>query len=333
MKTQVITTQLKRELWENRISFLITPALVTAFVVAIVICASLFTGGIINEDGVRFTFNSNGVPVEAGVKVADDHKVSLEAHPQIGDKKAAEIYDSIRQVQSDSAAFDGMLNGTMYANCALLYLVFSIVVSAYALRCLYDDRKNKDILFWRSMPVSETLNVLVKLSMILLVAPFIMLVLNLLITLISIVLGIVFFGCFGVAPSVLLASVARGNTWYLPFQIFYELLFGLLMLMPVFGFALLASAWAKRSPFFLFASPAVLVLVDMLLQRFWGLNLGVIDLFSYYLDALVKTRAAFVLQEPFVFDSSMWMPLLTCIGAGASLIAGAIWLRNNRYEI
>lgn len=333
MKTNVITTQLKRELWENRVSFLITPALVTAFVLAMVICASLYSGGIINKDGVRLAFNNNGVPVEAGVKLGEDHKLSLDAHPQTGDKRAAEVYDSVRQVQADPAAFDNMLNGVMYANCALLYLVFSIVISAYALRCLFDDRKNKDVLFWRSMPVSETLNVLVKLAMILLMAPFITLVLNLLVTLLAIILGMIFYGYFGVAPVVLLASVARGITWYLPFQIFYELLFSMLMLMPVIGFALLASAWAKRSPFFLFASPAVLVLADLLLQSFWGLDLGMTHLFTYYFAALVKTRAAFVLQEPFVFDASMWMPLLACITTGVCLMVGAIWLRNNRYEI
>lgn len=329
MTAQVIMTQLKRELWENRISFLITPALVAAFVVAIVIGACLYSGGVIS----RVSFKFDGLPMDAGVFVAEDHKMSLEAQPRVRDTKVVEVYDSIYQVQSDPNAFDSILNGTMYANCALLYLVFSIVISAYALRCLFDDRKNKDVLFWRSLPVSETLNVLVKFSMILLVAPIVMLVLNLLITFISVILGILFYGFFGVAPSVLLASAVGGKTWYLPFQIFYELLFSLLMLMPVFGFAFLASASAKRSPFFLFASPAVLVLVDLLLQRYWNLSLGVTTLLSYYFAALLKTKSAFVLQQPFVFDASMWAPLLTCIATGACLIAGAIWLRNHRYEI
>jgi len=329
MTAQAIMIQLRRELWENRISFLVTPALVTALVVAIVISACLYSGGVIS----RFSFKFDGMPMDGGVFVADDHNASLDMQPRVRDTKVVEVYDSIHQVQSNPEAFDSILNGTMYANCALLYLVFSIVISAYALRCLFDDRKNKDVLFWRSMPVSETLNVLVKFSMILLVAPVVMLVLNLLVTFISIILGLLFYGYFGVAPSVLLASAIGGKTWYLPFQIFYELVFSLLMLMPVFGFAFLASAWARRSPFFLFASPAVLVLADMLLQRYWALNLGVIDLLSIYFAALVKTRSAFVLQEPFVFDSSMWVPLLACIGVGASLIAGSIWLRNNRYEI
>lgn len=333
MNARVLLTQFKRELWENRISFLLTPALVTALMVVMVIGASLYTGGIINEDGVRITFNDNGVPVEAGVKLGADHKASLESRVQQSGRKMAEDYNFIQHVKTDPATFDGMLNGAMYANCALLYLVLCIVISAYALRCLFDDRKNKDVLFWRSMPVSEALNVIVKLSMIILVAPLIMLLLNLVMVVVSIVLGMVFFGYFGVSPLVLLAAAAKGATWYLPFQIFYELVFAMLMLLPVFGFALLASAWAKRSPFFLFASPAVLILADVLLNRFWGLNLGIVNLFSHYAAALIKTRAAFVLQEPFVFDASMWLPLISCIASGAGLIAGAIWLRNNRYEI
>jgi ABC-2 type transport system permease protein len=242
-------------------------------------------------------------------------------------------FDVISSIENDPKAFDNMVMGSMYANCVFLYLVFSIVFASYSLRCLFDDRKNKDILFWRSMPVSETTNVLVKLAMVVVVAPVIMLVLNMLITLLSIFVGFIFFGYFGARISFLLASIAHGQSLFIPFQIFFELLFSLFMLLPVIGFAFFVSALAKKAPFFIFASPALLILADVLLNKFWGLNLGVIDLLQVYVSALVHVKSAFILQESFAIDSSMFLPFIVCIALGALFLAGAIWLRNHRYEI
>lgn len=331
MNIRLIITLLKRELWENKISFLWVPVLVSALIMAIVIGVSVYTGAIVSENGVGISFTANEVPLEASIKLGGDRLVTV--NPPLNQGPDWKNYNPKQHVESGPDVFDGMVNSTMYGNCVLLYLVFGIVVSGYALRCLFDDRKNLDILFWRSMPVSETLNVLVKLAMIVVVAPFIMLLLNLLIVFLSVILGLIFYGSFGVSPVVLLSSIADGNSWYIPFQIFYELEFAMLMLMPVLGFALLASALAKRSPFFLFASPAVLIFSDLALQKVWGLGLGIVNILGHYLDALVKTRSAFVLREPFIFNTSMIAPLLACLLAGGLMITAAIWLRNNRYEI
>jgi ABC-2 type transport system permease protein len=242
-------------------------------------------------------------------------------------------FDAVTSVLEGPNAFDNMVSGAMYANCVLLYVVFAIVIGGYSLRCLFDDRKNRDILFWRSMPVSETTNVLVKLATIMVVAPVITLLLNLVVTLAAIILGLVFFGFFGVGPGVILDSIFHGQALYLPFIVFYELLFSFVVLSPVFGFALFASAFAKKSPFFLFASPVALVVVDLLMQKSWGLSIGVVGLFKLYFAEFAHMRSAFVLKEALVFDASMVLPLVICVGASVFFVSAVIWLRNNRYEI
>ena len=103
--------------------------------------------------------------------------------------------------------------------------------------------------------------------------------------------------------------------------------------MPIIGFAFLASAFAKKTPFFTFASPAILLLTDKILNSMFGINIGVIDALSIYARALVNVKEAFILQQLFIFNSSMILPLFACLSVGALFIAGAIWLRNNRYEI
>jgi ABC-2 type transport system permease protein len=331
MKKQVIVTQIKRELWENKVSFIYTPTIITVLILIMAICAAIYSAGSINGGGIHFNFSENGVPAQTGVTFSNEPP-STGIHP-VEPNQHVGNFNIVTSVAKDPDAFNGMVVGVMYANCAMLYLIFSMVLGAYALRCLFDDRKNKDILFWRSMPVSETTNVLVKLGMLLLVAPFIMLVLNLLTALLALLAGLILLVIKGLGFGHLMASVLKGGALIIPFQIFYELVFSLLMSMPIIGFAFFASAFAKKTPFFTFASPAILLLADKILNSMFGINIGVIDALSIYARALVNVKEAFVLQQLFIFNSSMILPLFACLAVGALFIAGAIWLRNNRYEI
>lgn len=320
---------IKRELWENKVSFIYAPVVVSLLILALVASAALYTKGAINGNGVHFNTTSNGVPIEAGVSV--DGGAGL--RPITGQKATSDQIDMKAAVLANPAYFSGIVTGVMYANCVMLYLVFSIVLGAYALRCLFDDRKNKDILFWRSMPVSESANVLTKLVMIFLVGPSVILVLNTLVALVVFLAAIVYFTLHGVGFGYLIASVISGGAYYIPLQIFYELIFSLLMLAPVIGLALVSSAFAKKTPFYLFMVPFLLVGADKVMGATFGITLGLSKLTKMYGDALELTQDAFMLQHPLHFTSAMILPLLTCIAVGAALIAGAVWLRNNRYEI
>lgn len=322
-------TQIKRELWENRVSFLYTPFFVTLLILAFVACAALYTKGAINGDGVHFNMTSNGMLIEKGVKVDEGKGVQLPDKESVNHQEV----DLIAAAAKDSGIFHAFITGIMYSNCVMLYLVFSIVLSAYALRCLFDDRKNKDILFWRSMPVSETANVVTKLIMIYLVGPSVILMLNLLVVLVALIIGISYFTYHGFGVGQLLMSLINGGMYYIPLQIFYELIFSLLMLSPVIGFALFSSAYARKTPFFIFVTPFLLLGADRVLNSVFGFNVGLSALFKAYGSALVLTRDAFMLQHPLHFTQAMIVPLIACVLVGAVFTAGAIWLRNNRYEI
>lgn len=325
----IYRTLIKRELWENKVSFIYAPVIISLLILALVASAALYTKGVINGNGVHFNTTSNGVPIEAGVSV--DGGAGL--RPTSSEKVPGDNIDMKAAVLADSGYFNGIISGVMYANCVMLYLVFSIVLSAYALRCLFDDRKNKDILFWRSMPVSENANVLTKLAMIFLVGPGVILVLNSVVTLIVFLVAIVYFTAHGVGFGYLISSAINGGAYYIPLQIFYELIFSLLMLAPVIGLALVSSALAKKTPFYIFTVPFLLVGADKIMMANFGITLGLSKLTKMYGDALELTQDAFMLQHPLHFTSAMTLPLLTCIAVGAALVSVAIWLRNNRYEI
>ena len=327
MNSKVVVTQIKRELWENKVSFVNTPLIISLLVLALALGMTLymtkFSHGTIADFHYSFVNSADNTQLQTPppVEVVDQSK------------NEPKKFNVITSVASDPTAFNGFILGVMYTNCVLLFLIFSIVLGTYSLRCLFDDRKNRDILFWRSMPVSETTNVLVKLTMLLLVVPIIILILNFIVTVITFFAGLIFLGFSGIGLSYLLSSAVKGGSFYIPFQIFYELIFSLLMLMPVIGFAFFASAFARKTPFFTFASPLVLVLADKIFNAVFGINIGVIDMFAVYGRAINNTKAAFILQQSFVFHSSMILPLVVCIGIGALFIGCAIWMRNNRYEI
>jgi ABC-2 type transport system permease protein len=136
-----------------------------------------------------------------------------------------------------------------------LSLVTLIVLSFYLLDCLYAERKDRSILFWKSLPVSDNLTVLSKLLVALLVVPLGVFALGLLVSL-SFVGIWELNAAFGRLPSIpgwdtlawlkgevaLLACVVVGVLWYAPFA----------------AYLLLVSAWARRSPFLWATAPVVL---------------------------------------------------------------------------
>lgn len=322
-------TQIKRELWENKVSFLYTPIAVTLLILGFVVCAAFYTKGVINGQGVHFNLTSNGMPLEAGVTV--DRGAGI--YPVDSENLSNQKVNLVSAIKADSSVFNGFVSGVMYANCVMLYLVFSIVLSAYALRCLFDDRKNKDILFWRSMPVSETTNVITKLMMIYLIGPLVILILNILVVILVLAIAITYFASHGIGVGQLLMSVIDGGLYYIPLQIFYELIFSLLMLAPIIGLALFSSAYARKTPFYIFAVPFLLIGADKILNSVLGYSLGLAKLLKAYGYSIALTQDAFLLKHPLHFTPSMIMPLLICIAVGAAFTLGAIWLRNNRYEI
>ena len=126
-------------------------------------------------------------------------------------------------------------------------LVFAFVVFFYLLGSLYDERKDRSVLFWKSMPISDAQTVLSKLLTALLVGPLIALAIT----------GLVMLAT-GLMMSIFIA-INGGNPFYLywshlsPFKLFIGT-FGwlpiyVLWALPTAGWLMLCSAWARRMPF------------------------------------------------------------------------------------
>ena len=129
----------------------------------------------------------------------------------------------------------------------LLMATTFIVAVFYCLDALHGERRDRSILFWKSMPVSDVSTVLSKAAIPLIVLPLITFVLTIVTQLVMLLLGSAVMLIRGHSAAVLWTTLP----W---FQMSGMLLYHLLSVhslyyAPIFGWLLLVSAWAKRAPF------------------------------------------------------------------------------------
>ena len=136
------------------------------------------------------------------------------------------------------------------------YLVLLFAVPLYLLDCLYAERRDRSILFWKSLPVSDGLTVLSKLLVGLVLVP-------LGVYLLALVTHLLIMGIWGVR--VLIHTAPAGvlhwdlQAWAtLQLDMLLALLLAVLWYAPVVGLLLLISAAARRIPFLWAALPPLL---------------------------------------------------------------------------
>jgi len=241
-----------------------------------------------------------------------------------------------------AGALDGMI---------LIALTFFVVMSIYStwylLDCLYADRKDRSILFWKSMPISDTATVVCKLGTALAVIPLLYFVLADLTTL------IMAFIISVRASSYIGSSLWRGDLW-LQIQALwlYLIVTTAIWYLPIAAWLLLVSAWARRAVMlWSILPPLALVIAE---RVFLGTHVIagqlVARLDGYFSHALQYTPGAanWVTTEighdtvntpvsvvRFLNPLGFFTSPETWIGAavGAALIVGAIQLRMRRTEI
>jgi ABC-2 type transport system permease protein len=130
---------------------------------------------------------------------------------------------------------------------AAMMLIFTafIIGVFYCLDALHGERRERSILFWKSLPVSDLATVLSKASVPLVVLPVVSFA----------VIVVTQFIMLVISTAALLPSGLAATTWtnFNLFQQSFVLLYGLIAIAlwhaPVYGWALLVSGWARRATF------------------------------------------------------------------------------------
>jgi len=159
-------------------------------------------------------------------------------------------------------------------------IILWLIVFYYFLGSLYDDRKDGSVLFWQSMPISQTQTLASKLIAGLVLAPFC--------TWVVVMVTQVFALCI-VSIFLVIHPVMAWTTLWDPsaillswLRIFAAMLVQGLWLLPLFAWCLLCSAFSKRAPALRALIPVILlVILEFLLLRWNVVYHFIISRFKY----------------------------------------------------
>ncbi|MEP7243057.1 MAG: hypothetical protein ABI885_05155 [Gammaproteobacteria bacterium] len=167
-------------------------------------------------------------------------------------------------------------DSTSFASAQMLFTVIlfgleTIVAFYYLSDCLYAERKDRSILFWKSLPVSDAATVLTKLAVGVLVLP-------LGVYLVSVVSNLLAFGILYARfhSSVVLGPFIHWDPalWLrLNVYLILDVLVMALWYAPIAAYQLLISAWAKNSVFlWTLLPPLVLVFGEKFVFNTWNIG-------------------------------------------------------------
>jgi ABC-2 type transport system permease protein len=134
-----------------------------------------------------------------------------------------------------------------YDLAAMMMIFIAFIVGVfYCLDALHGERRDRSILFWKSLPVSDLTTVLSKATIPLVVLPLVAFAIIVCVQVIMVLQTGVVLIFHGMSPATTWAAVPFFQDWLV-------LLYGLVALAlwhaPIYGWLLLVSGWARRATF------------------------------------------------------------------------------------
>lgn len=257
--------------------------------------------------------------------------------------------------QTDAGLRGDILYGVNIAALpALFNIVLSFVIFFYLLGSLYDDRKDRSILFWKSLPASDTLTLGSKLLSAMVVAPVIFWAIYVLTYIVIMLIFSVVVLSLGENPWTLFLGIGS------PFKAWSMLLLSYLAqsiwALPMYGWLMLVSSFAPRIPLLFAILPPVVVAVLQIwiefLQTFtlkknlfgvigeWFANSPSISFVSTNGDDRPVAKLGFPLTDTFgheatvgnILDRLFSTHMLIGLAVAAVFLGAALWLRRRATE-
>ena len=217
-------------------------------------------------------------------------------------------------------------------NIAAMVIIITVFIVGffYCLDALYGERRERSILFWKSLPVSDRATVLSKITVPLLILPPIALA-----TIIVTHLGMLLISSAVLLPSGLAStSWANFNLLQQSVILLYSVIVIALWHAPIYGWALLISGIARQATFLWGVMPFIAISIfekitfntsyffSMVKNRLLGAGDTAFDLrHAISIDSLSQLTPGRFLATP-----GLWIGLLFAVG----FVVGAIRLRRYR---
>lgn len=299
---------LKREFWEHKVAIFYVPLILTILITALIVLSAT------SASFISVQVEDNG----------PSHSVTIDrADSSISDIIGPKLEDfSRRSFSHKERVFEEFYTGSSF----VLLMTLWFVIFFYLQGALYEDRKDRSILFWKSLPVSDGLTVASKLITALIVIPAIYLVFVAITQLAFLLIASVVAAINSIDIwSTLWAPAHLVTRWFSMMAFF---LFTALWCFPLFTWILLVSSWAKSVPFAWVAGvPILLIVLEGMLFRS-----------SDYVRYFIMNHSMTIREIGPGFSHFMPMDylnleLLLAIAIGGIFTALTIWKRGFANEI
>jgi len=307
---------IKREFWENKGAFRTTP---------------LVIGGIYLAAMVMFLITFNHF---------DNEFQSL--------KELLRFIAQQDVVLRDKILYMANLEISVLFSTALAFVVFF-----YLLGSLYDDRKDRSILFWKSLPASDTLTIASKLLSAMIVAPLIFWVIYVISHIVIMLLFSIVVMVLGENPWTLFLSLGSPfEAWGLVLVSYFT---QSIWALPLYGWLMLVSAFAPRIPLlFAILPPVILGVLELWLDflKTFTVNDNLFGLFGHWfansplilsadehdgdfgasLGIAIFSDYDHQITVANMFDRIFSTDMLIGLAIAAVFLGGALWLRHRATE-
>lgn len=227
---------------------------------------------------------------------------------------------------------------------ALLGITAAVVGWFYCLDALYGERRERSVLFWKSLPISDTTTVLSKVLIGMVVVPIMAFVIGFALYLVLMVVASIVLMTKGASGAALFANASMFEAIIVHL---YTATAAMLWSAPLYAWAIFVSSWVRRATFlWALLPPAGIAMVEglafgtehfltMIGKRlsggleyaFWesAEELGKED-FQFAPDTLPDSLISLLDPVRFVSQPGLWIGLLVA----AAFIAASIWMRRYR---
>jgi len=145
-----------------------------------------------------------------------------------------------------------------YSFAAMILMGIAFLVSIfYCVEALHGERRDRSILFWKSLPVSDFTVVLSKMMIPLIIVPLITVALTIVTHTLMLLLNIVILQVSGMSLTLLWTNLSMSRMWMM--MLYHMVALHGLWFAPAYSWMLLASAWARRATFLWAVLPPIAI--------------------------------------------------------------------------